>query len=721
MSQTYYAILTAIGEAKLANAAALNTTLKIAKMAVGDGGGAVPTPTRNQTALVGEWYRAGLNTLSVDPSNSSQIIAELVIPEATGGNWIREMGLYDSDGNLIAVANTPPSYKPQLAEGSGRTQVLRMILVVSSTSAVELKIDPSVILATRQYVDDAITVAVNRLDFKQSVRVATTANLTLSGTQTVDGVALAVGDRVLVKNQSNPAQNGLYVVASGTWPRASDADVNLEVTPGLLVPVEAGAVNGDSLWQLTTDGAITLGTTPLAFEMAAGPTDSAGTFRSVTVDRRGRVVGGTNPSTIAEYGITDGPGAFGIGNRQDWRTALLDITAAPQTFYGRGTIHGIANGATDGPRALAIPALGQGIVNGTCTVNAQWGDYTGLESFSREFRTGNRVFISSASSATTWSDWVEVFSTGNSGQWALRNLLINGDFDFWQRGTSFTGTGYCADRWRIDSNTNVVLSRGNASVHNGRNNLVLTPTATNNQLGFAQTLESSAAIRLKGKKTTFSFQAYADTNQILTAYIYKSATADSAVGGSGGWTILTHKRCEVGPKVQRYSITADIPNDDTANGVRVAFSIENIVSGAGSITIWACQFEEGAMATPFEKRSLTQELQLCQRYYEKSYDPDLPPGSAWAPGCHITAAATKTTAAAATVYYKVPKRISPTLAYYALNSGEAGKSTVGGENVTGPSGSAYTTALNGFELYWSSSVLTVGANIHQHWTADAEL
>ncbi|QDD91322.1 phage tail protein [Pseudomonas oryzihabitans] len=155
MSQTYYAILTAIGEAKLANAAALNTTLKIAKMAVGDGGGAVPTPTRTQTALAGEWYRAGLNTLIVDPNNGSQIIAELVIPEATGGNWIREMGLYDSDGNLIAVANTPPSYKPQLAEGSGRTQVLRMILVVSSTSSVELKIDPSVILATRQYVDMA--------------------------------------------------------------------------------------------------------------------------------------------------------------------------------------------------------------------------------------------------------------------------------------------------------------------------------------------------------------------------------------------------------------------------------------------------------------------------------------------------------------------------------------------------------------------------------------
>jgi len=265
MSQTYYAILTAIGEAKLANAAALNTTLKIAKMAVGDGGGAVPTPTRSQTTLAGEWYRAGLNTLSVDPSNSSQIIAELVIPEATGGNWIREMGLYDSDGNLIAVANTPPSYKPQLAEGSGRTQVLRMILVVSSTSAVELKIDPSIILATRQYVDDAITVAVNRLDFKQSVRVATTANLALSGTPTVDGIPLAAGDRILVKNQDNASQNGLYLVAAGNWSRTLDADASSEVTPGLTVYVEQGTTQTDSLWKLVTDAPIALGITALAF------------------------------------------------------------------------------------------------------------------------------------------------------------------------------------------------------------------------------------------------------------------------------------------------------------------------------------------------------------------------------------------------------------------------------------------------------------------------
>ena len=119
MSQTYYAILTAVGEAKLANAAALGTPLQISRMAVGDGNGVLPTPNREQTTLIGEQYRADLNTLQTDPANASQVIAELVVPETTGGWWIREMGLYDAAGDLVAVSNCPPSYKPQLSEGSG--------------------------------------------------------------------------------------------------------------------------------------------------------------------------------------------------------------------------------------------------------------------------------------------------------------------------------------------------------------------------------------------------------------------------------------------------------------------------------------------------------------------------------------------------------------------------------------------------------------------------
>ena len=319
MSQTYYAILTAVGEAKLANATALGTQLQISRMAVGDGNGNLPTPNRTQTALINERYRADLNTLTVDPNNASQVIAELVIPETEGGYWLREMGLFDASGDLIAVSNCPPSYKPQMAEGSGRTQVLRMVLIVSSTAAVQLKIDPSVVLATRAYVDTILvghlaeedphpqylTVAEYRQgDAKNSVRAATTQQINLSALQTVDGVALAAGDRVLVKNMVDGKLNGIYVAAVGAWPRAVDADSSLEVTPGMTVPVEQGTVNADSVWQLATDAPITLGTTPLAFEMAAGSSGiNVGTYRSVTVDKRGRVTGGTNPTTLAGYGI----------------------------------------------------------------------------------------------------------------------------------------------------------------------------------------------------------------------------------------------------------------------------------------------------------------------------------------------------------------------------------------------------------------------------------
>ncbi|ENG6827676.1 phage tail protein [Escherichia coli] len=158
MSTKFYTLLTDIGAAKLASAAALGVPLKITHMAVGDGGGALPTPDAKQTALVNEKRRAALNMLYIDPQNSSQIIAEQVIPENEGGWWIREVGLFDESGALIAVGNCPESYKPQLAEGSGRTQTVRMVLITSSTDNITLKIDPAVVLATRHYVDQQIEI-----------------------------------------------------------------------------------------------------------------------------------------------------------------------------------------------------------------------------------------------------------------------------------------------------------------------------------------------------------------------------------------------------------------------------------------------------------------------------------------------------------------------------------------------------------------------------------
>lgn len=150
----FYTVLTEVGQAKLANALALGTTIDITALAVGDGGGAMPQPDSTREALVNEVRRAPVNTVATDPDNPSWLIVEQVLPPEVGGWTIREVGLIDVDGDLIGYGNFPETYKPTLAEGSGRTQTIRMVLEVTHTTAVTLRVDPSVVLATRKHVDD---------------------------------------------------------------------------------------------------------------------------------------------------------------------------------------------------------------------------------------------------------------------------------------------------------------------------------------------------------------------------------------------------------------------------------------------------------------------------------------------------------------------------------------------------------------------------------------
>lgn len=152
----FYTLLTDVGQAKLANAVALGTTIEITQLAVGDGGGDLPTPDSSATALVNEVRRAAINASQTDPDNPSWIVVEQVLPPDVGGWTIREIGIFDVDGDLIGIGNYPETYKPVLSEGSSRTQTVRFVLEVSDTSAVILKVDPSVVLATREYVDDSL-------------------------------------------------------------------------------------------------------------------------------------------------------------------------------------------------------------------------------------------------------------------------------------------------------------------------------------------------------------------------------------------------------------------------------------------------------------------------------------------------------------------------------------------------------------------------------------
>ncbi|WP_460152827.1 phage tail-collar fiber domain-containing protein [Pseudomonas sp. S2_B07] len=364
----FFAILTAVGEAKHANAIAMGQDWMFTEMGLGDANGTDPIPDRLQTQLINEWRRAPINQIRVDPANPNTVITEQIIPPEVGGEWIREIGLYDVDGDLVAVANCAPSYKPLLDQGSGKTQVVRMNFIVSSSANIVLKIDPAVVLATREYVDLKIQEELAKLDHKQSARVAATAAITLSNLQTVDDVAVATGDRVLVTAQALAQDNGIYVASADSWTRAADADNSLEVTPGLFIHVEQGTTNGDSLWQLVTDAPINLGTTSLQFDMIAGGSGAGvGTFRSVTVDALGRVVAGTNPTTLDGYGITDALPVDGtaVAATQLETARTLSVSGAAS---GSVSFDGTANAD------IAITLADSGVAAGsysTVSVNAQ--------------------------------------------------------------------------------------------------------------------------------------------------------------------------------------------------------------------------------------------------------------------------------------------------------------------------------------------------------------
>lgn len=156
MSQQYYTLVTNIGAARIAKATALGTVVNLSQMAVGDGGGKPITPSATATALTREVYRASLNMLEVDENNQKQVIAELLIPEEEGDFTIREVGLFDNNNNLIAIGSIADSYKPRLSSGTASQQIIRMVIQIDNTDAVGLKVDPAVVLATREYVEKLI-------------------------------------------------------------------------------------------------------------------------------------------------------------------------------------------------------------------------------------------------------------------------------------------------------------------------------------------------------------------------------------------------------------------------------------------------------------------------------------------------------------------------------------------------------------------------------------
>jgi phage-related tail fiber protein len=271
MAADYYTLLTNAGIAYETACKANGQPIKLTKMSVGDGNGAVYNPDATASALKREVWRGDINALLPDANNPSWLVAELDIPNDVGGWSVREAGIWTDTGILYAVIKYPESYKPVMAtSGAGKEFYIRAIFQTTNASSVTLLVDESVVKATRLWVADYVAGEINKLDAKKSVRVVATSPITLSGAQQIDSVAAVAGDRVLATAQASAKDNGIWVVANGDWVRASDADTSLEVTPGLIVSVEEGAIYTGSLWELVTAASITLGTTALVFEQIAG-------------------------------------------------------------------------------------------------------------------------------------------------------------------------------------------------------------------------------------------------------------------------------------------------------------------------------------------------------------------------------------------------------------------------------------------------------------------
>lgn len=152
----YFTLLTQIGAQKIAAATAANTTVALAEIALGDGNGTVPMPDASKTALVNEVYRAPLNDLRVDENNANWLVAEGYVPSDEGNFWVREVGIFDADGDLIIIGNYSETFKPVTADGVAKDLYMKVITEVSSADAVTLLVDPSVVMASQEFVNERL-------------------------------------------------------------------------------------------------------------------------------------------------------------------------------------------------------------------------------------------------------------------------------------------------------------------------------------------------------------------------------------------------------------------------------------------------------------------------------------------------------------------------------------------------------------------------------------
>jgi phage-related tail fiber protein len=326
----YYVKTSTVGRNKITAFATGGPAVNITIFAVGDSNGVYYEPTGEEAALVHQVWSGNVNRVYAHPNHANWIVVEALIPASQGGFDIREALVKDATGAVIAIGKYPLTNKPAPGSGAEKDLYVRMIMSVTDAAAVNQTIDPSLIMATQEYVDTRMP---------HRVRVVATANVALAGLQVIDAVQLVDNDRALLSGQDNPVENGIYIAHAGVWVRALDADSDLDMLASLLAIVSEGSVNGDTVWMLTTNAPITVGTTGLTFTRIY-PDESARTIADSLVPT-GNTAG---PSTLFSW---LGYIIKAITGKANWYTSPATTLEAANTHHGRtDNPHNVTYGQT---------------------------------------------------------------------------------------------------------------------------------------------------------------------------------------------------------------------------------------------------------------------------------------------------------------------------------------------------------------------------------------
>ncbi|EMP4584383.1 tail fiber protein [Enterobacter hormaechei] len=404
MTVKYKTVITKAGAIRLAEATVPNgKKVNFTAMAVGDGGGTLPVPDANQTKLVNEVWRHALNKVSQDNRHLNYVVAELLIPPETGGFWMRELGLYDDTGTLIAIGNMAESYKPALAEGSGRAQTVRMVIMVSDIESVELTIDTTTVMATQDYVDDKLAeheqsrrhpdATLTAKGFTQLSSATDSVSESVAATPKAVKAAYDLASAKYTAQDATTAQKGIVQLSSATdsasetlaaTPKAVKAAYDLasgKYTAQDATTAQKGIVQ---LSSATNSESETLAATPKAVKAA---NDNANGRVPLTRRVNGREL--SQNIDITAQDIFDAQ-AVNIGNAID-----LNTFTAPGLYYQSSNVQ--AQTGRNYPEAVA----GSLEVYKHAGVTQVYRIYADSRSYIRTFYSG------------TWSAWAKQYDTAN--------------------------------------------------------------------------------------------------------------------------------------------------------------------------------------------------------------------------------------------------------------------------------------------------------------------